>query len=152
MSRVVVLGPSPQLRLGDWAALGEGASAVRTAVFIEEQGVPVALEWDAEDAVALHALVVEASGRALATARLLPSRDGEARLGRMAVLPAWRGAGWGRLMLRALRDAARARGDRVLALSAQCHALAFYASEGWVAEGPVYLDAGIEHRTMRLSL
>lgn len=143
---------SPQLRLGDWAGLGEGARAVRGAVFIEEQGVPVALEWDAEDAVALHALVVEASGRALATARLLPSRGGEARLGRMAVLPAWRGAGWGRLMLRALREVARARGDRVLTLSAQCHALAFYASEGWVAEGPVYLDAGIEHRTMRLCL
>ncbi len=142
----------PCLRLGGWAELGEGARAVRTAVFIEEQGVPVELEWDDEDAGALHALVLEASGQALATARLLPARQGRARLGRMAVRPVWRGAGWGRRMLQALCEAARARGDRVIELSAQCHALGFYAREGFVAEGPVYLDAGIEHRSMRLSL
>jgi predicted GNAT family N-acyltransferase len=34
-------------------------------------------------------------------------------------------------------------------LNAQTHALGFYQRHGFVAEGGVFLDAGIEHRRMR---
>jgi predicted GNAT family N-acyltransferase len=37
-------------------------------------------------------------------------------------------------------------------LNAQTHALAFYASHGFLAEGPMFLDAGIAHRHMRCTL
>ncbi|MBL0719344.1 GNAT family N-acetyltransferase [Piscinibacter sp. Jin2] len=146
-------GGGPDLILGAWADLAaQGARAVRLAVFVEEQGVPVALEWDADDAHALHVLIVDGPRGPVATARLLPARDGVARIGRMAVLVTARGRGLGRRMLRALVEAARSRGDREVSLSAQCHALGFYAAEGFVAEGLAYEEAGLMHRGMRLRL
>jgi predicted GNAT family N-acyltransferase len=66
------------------------------------------------------------------------------------VLPAARGAGVGSQLLQALMQAARRRGDRQVMLSAQTHALPFYAHFGFIAEGDVYDDAGIPHRAMRL--
>jgi predicted GNAT family N-acyltransferase len=83
----------------------------------------------------------------LGTGRLLP--DGH--IGRMAVLRQARGAGVGSALLRALMQAARARGDREVMLSAQTHALPFYERFGFVAEGEAYDDAGIPHRVMRLA-
>lgn len=47
------------------------ARALRTAVFVEEQGVPAELEHDAADAGADHAVIWDEAGAALATARLL---------------------------------------------------------------------------------
>jgi predicted GNAT family N-acyltransferase len=46
-------------------------------------------------------------------------------------------------------QAARARGDREVLLSAQTHAMPFYERFGFVAEGGQYDDAGIAHRMMR---
>jgi predicted GNAT family N-acyltransferase len=123
-------------------------SAIRRTVFIEEQGVPEALEWDEHDASALHWLAVLADGTAIGCARLLP--DGQ--LGRMAVLPAWRGSGVGRALLTAAMRAARAAGHVSLRLSAQIHAVGFYAAAGFIAEGAVYEEAGIPHVAMRLIL
>jgi predicted GNAT family N-acyltransferase len=68
----------------------------------------------------------------------------------MAVLKQARGRGVGSALLRRLIDAARMRGDRQLVLSAQTHAIAFYARFGFIAEGEDYDDAGIPHRTMRM--
>ncbi|MBL7490282.1 GNAT family N-acetyltransferase [Frankia sp. AgB1.9] len=47
------------------------ARALRTAVFVEEQGVPAELEHDAADLAADHAVIWDEAGGALATARLL---------------------------------------------------------------------------------
>jgi predicted GNAT family N-acyltransferase len=88
------------------------------------------------------------AGRLLGTGRLLP--DGH--VGRMAVLPQARGTGVGSALLAALLQAARARGDREVALSAQTHAIPFYERFGFVVEGEEYDDAGIPHRRMRRAL
>jgi predicted GNAT family N-acyltransferase len=82
------------------------------------------------------------------TARLLP--DGH--IGRMAVLKAHRKKGVGAAMLERLIEAARARGEREVALSAQVHAVAFYRAHGFVEEGAEYEEAGIAHQGMRLTL
>jgi len=136
------------LRETAWSHDAAGLSAVRRAVFIEEQGVPEALEWDEHDASALHALVLTIEGMPIGCARLLP--DGQ--IGRMAVLPAWRGHGIGQALLDAMQDAARRRGVRLLKLSAQMHAVPFYAAAGFVAEGAAYEEAGVLHRAMHKSL
>ncbi|WP_343722775.1 GNAT family N-acetyltransferase, partial [Herbaspirillum seropedicae] len=88
------------------------------------------------------------AGQPLATGRLLP--DGH--IGRMAVRKAGRGKGVGGAVLQALMQAARARGDREVVLNAQTHAAPFYAAHGFVQEGEIFLEAGIEHITMRASL
>lgn len=134
-----------KISLGDWNALRDEARAIRYTVFVEEQGVPVELEWDAFDADSVHAIARDDSGRALATGRLLP--DGH--IGRMAVLATARGQGVGSEVLQALIDHARERGDASVVLNAQTHAAAFYARHGFVAEGEEFFEAGIAHIAMR---
>jgi predicted GNAT family N-acyltransferase len=140
--------PPVTLRLGAWSALREPAARLRFAVFVEEQKVPAEVELDEWDESSLHALAFDAAGRAVGTGRLLP--DGH--IGRMAVLPAARGQGVGRALLRALMQAAAQRGQCEVVLSAQTHALPFYEKEGFIAEGDEYDDAGIPHRQMRRAL
>jgi len=140
--------PDFSILLTDWAHDAPKLAAIRRTVFIDEQGVPEALEWDADDAGAVHLLAVDGEGRAIACARLLP--DGH--LGRMAVLPAWRGHGVGRALLATALDAARGRGHAMLRLSAQTHAAGFYARAGFVAVGSEYEEAGIPHVAMQKDL
>jgi predicted GNAT family N-acyltransferase len=134
------------------------ALAIRRRVFIEEQGVPEALEIDEYDAApasgatALHVLL-RVDGLAVATGRLqLETDDGHAHIGRVAVLADQRGRGYGRSVMLAMHDVARDRGIETLTLAAQLHALGFYEKLGYVAHGEVFLDAGIEHRMMDLSV
>jgi predicted GNAT family N-acyltransferase len=136
-----------KIELLDWPAAQKQAKRIRFAVFVEEQGVPPDLEMDENDAQSLHALAY-ADGVAIGTGRLLP--DGH--IGRMAVVRDWRGRGAGKAMLRSLIDAARRRGQREVALSAQVHAVEFYSAEGFEPEGAVYEEAGIPHQAMRLKL
>ena len=136
------------VRLVSWGEAHEALAAMRRAVFIVEQHVPEPLEWDADDAVSLHALASTAAGEPIGTARLLP--DGH--IGRMAVMREWRGHGVGSALLSAMIDAARARGHVWAKLNAQVQALTFYRRFGFEAVGELFLDAGIPHRAMKLRL
>jgi predicted GNAT family N-acyltransferase len=140
--------PDFSILMTDWAHEQDRLSQVRRAVFIDEQGVPEDLEWDADDAGSLHFLVIDTAGQAIGCARLLP--DGH--IARMAVLPAWRGRGVGRALLAAVLDTAQAHGHGTLSLSAQTHAAAFYARAGFVAVGGEYEEAGIPHIAMKKRL
>lgn len=108
--------------------------AVREQVFVQEQQVPLELEWDGLDA----------EGRPVGTGRMLA--DGH--IGRVAVLPAWRGRGVGRALVAALLELARRRGLHRVRLSAQTGAIGFYETLGFAAHGPEFMDAGIPHRHM----
>lgn len=132
----------------DWAHDAGRLSAIRRVVFIDEQGVPEALEWDADDADALHLLATLADGTPIGCARLLP--DGH--IGRMAVMPAWRGRGVGRALLAAAIRLARVQGHATILLSAQTHAAGFYADAGFTAVGDPYAEAGIPHIAMQKCL
>lgn len=136
------------LRVDNWDALKDHAAMVRHEVFVMEQQVPPELEMDEMDVQCIHAVAYDAQQRPVATGRLLP--DGH--IGRMAVRKTARGTGIGGLVLQRLIEAARVRGDAEVVLSAQVHAMGFYARYGFVAEGEVYMDAGIPHRTMSLPL
>jgi predicted GNAT family N-acyltransferase len=140
-------GNDIRLVLGDWAALGEEATAIRHAVFVIEQQVPLELELDEMDACSLHAVAYRGT-QAIGTARLLP--DGH--IGRMAVCEEWRGAGVGSRLLKALMQAAQSRGDRLVRLNAQRQAQDFYARHGFVQQGEEFLDAGIPHIAMHCRL
>ena len=143
--------PVTQVQTGDWAALGYAARALRTAVFIEEQGIARADEWDEADATAVHAVVTNLLGMPVATGRLLQQAPGEGRIGRMAVDRALRGSGVGRQLIQALQQAAFERGDRRIVLSAQRSAEGFYQRLGYVPEGAPYDEVGIAHIGMARS-
>jgi predicted GNAT family N-acyltransferase len=131
-----------------WVGSAAALLAVREAVFVCEQGVPPALERDALDALATHFLARAATGAPIGTARLLP----DAHIGRLAVLPAWRGRGVGRALLERAVAAAAARGMREVVLHAQVHAQGFYAAAGFTVEGGEFLEAGIRHVRMRRTM
>lgn len=140
--------PDFKVIVADWAQHRDALGGVRRAVFIDEQGVPEAMEWDRDDAVSTHWLAVDARGKPVGCARLLP--DGH--VGRMAVLPGWRRRGVGAALLAAVIGAARARGDAWLRLSAQTHAVGFYTRAGFARFGREYEEAGIPHVEMRKRL
>jgi predicted GNAT family N-acyltransferase len=132
-----------RIELMSWENARAQASAIRLAVFVEEQGVPREIEMDEIDAQCVHALAFE-GGTAVGTGRLLP--DGH--IGRMAILKPWRGRGIGSAILHSLIEAARRRGEREVMLSAQVHAVDFYRAHGFAPEGEVYEEAGIAHQAM----
>lgn len=149
--------PSPSssiftVALTTWQQDAEAIKPLRMHVFVHEQGVPPEIEMDARDAVCVHAIARDAAGAVIGTGRLLPSEQGSARIGRMAVYAAWRGKGVGEAMLRALTGAARDRGDSEIVLHAQLHAAPFYDKHGYERVGEVYVEAGIPHITMRMPL
>jgi predicted GNAT family N-acyltransferase len=146
------------VRVADDPADREACFAVRKEVFVVEQSVPQELEYDDYDAVATHVLAVREDGTPLGTGRLLygeaaaAKTDGDATvgsLGRLAVTKEARGLGVGVALVRAIEDAARARGLAAVDLHAQTHALGFYERLGYEAYGPEFPDAGIPHRAMR---
>ncbi|MCB1757674.1 MAG: GNAT family N-acetyltransferase [Gammaproteobacteria bacterium] len=136
------------VRLADWSRDKTSLSHVRYEVFVIEQSVPIELELDEWDERSIHVLAQSGDGQVIGTGRLLP--DG--RIGRMAVLQTHRQDGVGAAMLRLLLETAQTRGLTEVSLHAQISATGFYEKFGFVAEGDVFLDAGIEHRTMRLKL
>jgi len=131
-----------------WSEALPLARAVRDRVFIEEQGVPRELEWDDWDARSDHAVAFDTQAGAIGTARLLP--DGH--IGRMAVLAQWRGRGVGSTLLDALLELARAKGMPSVRLNAQTHAAGFYRRFGFAAAGAEFVEAGIPHIEMTLTL
>ncbi|NOR40064.1 MAG: GNAT family N-acetyltransferase [Gammaproteobacteria bacterium] len=124
------------------AALG----AIRRTVFIEEQQVPEALEYDGLDEACQHVLVTDAEKRPVGCGRI--KADGH--IGRMAVLKDCRGQGIGSAILTALLDVARQQGGSMamVYLHAQVAAISFYKKHGLTVNSEVFMDAGIPHRTM----
>ena len=124
---------------------------LRRIVFIEEQGVSEADELDDLDNSATHFLATE-NELPIGTARMRINGD-TAKIGRVCVIKSHRGTGLGAALIRAaVEEARKMPGVTTVKLGAQTHALGFYEKLGFEAQGPVYDDAGIEHRDMVLSL
>lgn len=108
----------------------EEAIALRLAVFVDEQGIPLDEEIDAHDrvdAAAVHAIVRNSQQNVIATGRFYPRDVQTAQIGRMAVARASRGVGARHLVL---------------------HAIGFYEKAGFISRGPTHLDCGIIHQPM----
>lgn len=116
---------------------------IRTSVFIQEQNVPIELEWDELDKDAIHILAYY-DNEPVATARLL--KDGQ--IGRMAVLKPFRRRTIGKKMLNYLLQIAHNNSISNIFLSAQTQAMAFYKKNGFTVTGSEYMDAGIPHYKM----
>ena len=140
------------LKTGSWSEMKSLAAPLRSEVFVDEQEVPAELEVDELDATALHAVVLNKLGQAVATGRLLQPQAHVAQIGRMAVSKPLRGGHLGQMVVESFIEAARKRGDREVLLHAQCSAEGFYRRLGFKAHGDIFDDAGIEHIEMTLQL
>lgn len=131
------------VRVADWQKENAELRRIRESVFIAEQAVPPELEWDSDDASAVHFLAVEGD-YPIGTARLLSS----GHIGRVSVLRDWRGLKVGDALMRAVLAEAERLGLKEQMLSAQVHAAPFYERLGFEIVGSEYLEAGIPHIDM----
>jgi predicted GNAT family N-acyltransferase len=130
-----------------WASHQPQLRAVRTPVFVEEQLVTPAFEWDEIDATAVHLLALH-EDQAVGCLRIIDYH----KIGRMAVLKDWRNKGLGRALLKQAVNICQAHGSKSVHLSAQTHAIGFYEKCGFAVTSAVYQDLHIPHVDMQLDL
>lgn len=135
--------PELVLRLAHWPEDRPALRLVREEVFVQEQHVPLELEWDEEDPQCLHVLALF-DGTPVATGRMLPN----GHIGRMAVRAPWRKQGIGSKVLARLIGIAVERKLAEVWLNAQIEAVPFYRRFGFNEVGRQFLDAGIAHLKM----
>ncbi len=139
-----------------WPALSRDGCyallAARVAVFVVEQRCPYQ-ELDGRDPLAWHLVSWAAKNEVRAALRVLPPAGGQfAAIGRVLVMPPWRGCGLGKALMR--EGIARCRGQfgpLPIKVAAQAHLQRFYGELGFVPVGPAYDEDGILHIDMMLS-
>ena len=118
--------------------------AIRHKVFVIEQGVDPVLEYQ-HDEEAQH-YILSMGKKAIGTARWREI-DGQIKLERFAVLPRFRSKGFGKIiLLEILIDTLPLL--KPIYLHSQLKAVRFYERNGFVVEGEMFIEAGIEHYTM----
>ncbi|AZM39203.1 GNAT family N-acetyltransferase [Acinetobacter sp. WCHA39] len=136
-----------QVKHGRWDQLQQDAKLIRTQVFICEQGITEADEWDDQDLISQHFVIYD-QDQPIATARLLENNS----VGRVAVLKAYRGQGLGQMIMLEIISYAQKQRRSVLTLSSQVHAISFYKKLGFTVQGNSYDECGIPHIEMTMSL
>lgn len=147
MIQSVAAGAEAVLAVPAYCDLANLAFGLRREVFMLEQGVSHADEYDDKDRIATHYVTVR-EGNVVATLRVLWLTE-HAKIGRFAVRKSLRGRGVGGRLFRAVIESIRAGGGERIALEAQIDKTRFYEKYGFHAYGDEYLDAGIVHRRMK---
>jgi predicted GNAT family N-acyltransferase len=144
--------PDYVVRVASWEHDRVQIQHVRRAVFIEEQRIAERDEWDELDPVIVHVLAFQQADTtkrdAVGTGRLGPT----GKIGRVAVLPSYRGTGAGLAIMHGLMNLAAERGFTEVYLNAQLSAAGFYERLGFRADGPEFDEVGIPHQRMRRSV
>ncbi|MFC4544023.1 GNAT family N-acetyltransferase [Halosolutus amylolyticus] len=140
-----------EVREVDSDAQRADAFDVRQTVFVEEQGVDEAIEYDEHEDEAVHFVAYD-DGQPIGAARLREPNPGLGKVERVAVLESRREEGIGRELMAAVEDAARDRDLTELKLHSQTRAAAFYRRLGYERRGEEFEEAGIPHVEMRKSL
>ena len=136
-----------QVKHGRWDQLQQDAKLIRTQVFICEQGITEADEWDDQDVISQHFVIYD-QDQPIATARLLQNHS----VGRVAVVKAYRGQGLGQMIMLEIISYAQKQRRSVLTLSSQVHAISFYEKLGFTVQGNPYDECGISHIEMTMNL
>ena len=132
---------------GCWDQLQQDAKLIRTQVFICEQGITEADEWDDQDVISQHFVIYD-QDQPIATARLLQNHS----VGRVAVVKVYRGQGLGQMIMLEIISYAQKQRRSVLTLSSQVHAISFYEKLGFTVQGNPYDECGISHIEMTMNL
>jgi predicted GNAT family N-acyltransferase len=122
----------------------EKVFAIRREVFVDEQNCPPELEWEHEDE-SIHFLAT-VDGIPAGASRWRKTTYGY-KLERFAVLKQFRGQGVAQELVRTVLADLPADADYIY-LNAQILAVGLYEKFGFVAEGPQFEEAGIQHFKM----
>jgi predicted GNAT family N-acyltransferase len=122
----------------------EKVFAIRREVFVGEQNCPPELEWEHEDESTHFLATVD--GVPAGASRWRKTDNGY-KLERFAVLKQFRGQGVAQELVRTVLADLPADADYIY-LNAQILAVGLYEKFGFVAEGPQFEEAGIQHFKM----
>tara|TARA_B100000768_G_C11252779_1_gene364901 strand:+ start:549 stop:989 length:441 start_codon:yes stop_codon:yes gene_type:complete len=137
-----------KFKLYNWNDAKKILMHIRRSVFIKEQLVPEALEWDDWDNKAKHILLIF-NKTPIGCARLIYI-DQIVRLERMAIIKSKRNQGFGSKLVYEIIRIAKNKNIKKVIISAQIQALSFYQKIGFIAEGKIFKEAGIKHKKMVL--
>jgi predicted GNAT family N-acyltransferase len=126
--------------------LAAAAHSIRTKVFVEEQHVPSALEYDEFENESQHYLLL-LDKKAVATCRWRHTPKG-IKLERFAVLQEYRGMGFGNKLVLHILEEVKSIGKPIY-LHAQEAVIPFYGKLGFNVYGDVFTEAGIRHFLMK---
>lgn len=132
---------------GEYAAI----QTIRKTVFQEEQGVDPALEFDGQDETAQHILAY-LDDQPIGTARMRFLSDRLVKVERVAVLPHYRGQGWGKRIMEKVLEVLRSQQVPEVKVHAQVAVQPFYEKLGFTPQGDIFEEAGITHIAMHKSL
>ncbi|PWW07192.1 putative GNAT family N-acyltransferase [Paenibacillus cellulosilyticus] len=131
----------------------ETAFTIRKNVFVEEQGVPLADEFDQYDKLegpCVHILAYY-DGKPIGTGRIR-SVEGIGKLERICILEPYRKFGIGKKIIAALEGIAVEQGLRKVKLHGQTQAKGFYTKLGYLAASEEFMEDGIPHILMMKDL
>ncbi|MCW0953742.1 GNAT family N-acetyltransferase [Weissella ceti] len=131
--------------------VSEDAKQIREAVFVQEQQIDPMLEFDDQDAKAIHFVGYVGPTVPVTTARI-HSQGNEWHVGRVATIKEMRGQGFGHQLMAEIINTAKLQGIKSVNLGAQVHASSFYERLGFSKVGEPFLEANIEHIEMKLFL
>lgn len=123
---------------------------IRKEVFIKEQGVPPEVEIDGSDKNAKN-MILTVDSKPVGTGRLIKI-DNKMYLGRLCVLKKYRGKGYAKNIALFLLNEAKNMGYNEVFIHAQSYVKDFYEKIGFKAFGNEFLEAGIPHINMKITL
>ncbi|MDT6981176.1 GNAT family N-acetyltransferase [Levilactobacillus zymae] len=126
----------------------QDAVGIRRRVFIDEQGIDPQDELDGTDEDKMH-YVGYVDDRPVTTARIDMLAGNRVKIQRVATMAADRQRGYAGALIKQIIADAQKSDVAHIELDAQLTALAFYQDLGFVAIGEPFVEAGIQHKTMR---
>lgn len=128
----------------------EAVISIRKKVFVQEQNVPVNMEFDSYDIKSKH-IIVLFNDKPIGCARLR-FYDNKIRLERIALLKKYRNKGFGKELLEYLIEYAKKKKIKHVAIHAQSYLKNYYKRFGFKVSGKPFKEAGIPHVMMFLEL
>lgn len=132
----------------DWGNEQHKLRKIREKVFVCQWRIPKEYEFDHQDNIAFHVLVVNEHNQDVATGRITPQGE----IGRIAVEPRYRGPEVYQALFNALLNIARQHDIQDVLVQCELEGVKHYQQQGFRPVGSVYMDAGIPRQSMVCSL
>lgn len=132
----------------DWGKAKHKLSEIREKVFVYEWRIPKEYEFDQHDNTSFHVLVRDESNLEIATGRITPNGE----IGRIAVVPSYRGPEVYQTLFQALIDIAKQHSLETVSVQCELEGVKYYQQHGFRPVGSVYMDAGIPRQRMSVMI
>jgi predicted GNAT family N-acyltransferase len=132
----------------DWGHEQHKLKKIREKVFVCQWRIPKEYEFDSQDNIAFHVLVVNEHNQEVATGRITPKGE----IGRIAVEPEFRGPEVYQALFNALLNIARQRGLEDVLVQCELEGVSYYQQQGFRPVGSVFMDAGVARQAMLCNL